>query len=51
MYLFLQSGCIYYVNTVREISENLVLRMDNFPMTPNGTYHILADTQRCLDEN
>ena len=51
MYIFLQSDCIHYGNEVREIAENLVLGHDNFPMTTDSSYCILADTQQRLDKD
>ena len=50
MYIFLQLDRIRYGNKIREILENVVLGHDNFPVTTNGAYRILADTQRRLDE-
>ena len=50
MYVMLHADKIRFGQKVREIEENVVLGVDNFPTTMDGSYRILADTQDWLNE-
>ena len=51
MFIFLHADRIRFGAKISEIEEGVVLGTDVFPMTMDGAYRILADTQERLNSD